>query len=173
MNSYSILINTCDAFEDCWEPFFRLWSLYWPGCPAPVYLNTEYKTYSGPEKGVVSLKSCAGRNIPVRRRATWSQCLKWALEALETDTVLYMQEDYFLTGPVDGEAVERYAALMRAHPEIPCIQLTPEGIPAREPSRYEGLFTSDPDYPWYACCQGALWNRKALLSLLREAESAW
>ena len=80
MNSYSILINTCDAFEDCWEPFFRLWSLYWPGCPAPVYLNTEYKTYSGPEKGVVSLKSCAGRNIPVRRRATWSQCLKWALE---------------------------------------------------------------------------------------------
>ena len=124
MNSYSILINTCDAFEDCWEPFFRLWSLYWPGCPAPVYL------------------SCAGRNIPVRRRATWSQCLKWALEALETDTVLYMQEDYFLTGPVDGEAVERYAALMRAHPEIPCIQLTPEGIPAREPSRYEGLFTS-------------------------------
>ena len=62
---------------------------------------------------------------------------------------------------------------MRAHPEIPCIQLTPEGIPAREPSRYEGLFTSDPDYPWYACCQGSLWRRQALLSLLRKEESAW
>ena len=62
---------------------------------------------------------------------------------------------------------------MRAHPEIPCIQLTPEGIPAREPSRYEGLYTSDPDYPWYACCQGALWRREALLSLLRKEESAW
>ena len=69
--------------------------------------------------------------------------------------------------------MERYAAQMRAHPEIPCIQLTPEGIPAREPSRYEGLFTSDPDYPWYACCQGSLWRREALLSLLRKEESAW
>lgn len=147
MKSYSILVNTCDSFEDCWEPFFRLWSLYWPDCPARVYLNTEYKTYSGPEKNVVSLRSCAGRTIPGRKRATWSECLKWALEAMETDTVLYMQEDYFLTGPVDGGAVERYAEQMRAHPEIPCIQLTPEGIPAREPSRYEGLFTSDPDYP--------------------------
>lgn len=92
---------------------------------------------------------------------------------METDTVLYMQEDYFLTAPVDGGAVERYAEQMRAHPEIPCIQLTPEGIPAREPSRYEGLFTSDPDYPWYACCQGSLWRREALLSLLRKEESAW
>lgn len=43
----------------------------------------------------------------------------------------------------------------------------------REPSRYEGLFTSDPDYPWYACCQGSLWRREALLSLLRKEESAW
>lgn len=102
MKSYSILVNTCDSFEDCWEPFFRLWSLYWPDCPARVYLNTEYKTYSGPEKNVVSLRSCAGRTIPGRRRATWSECLKWALEAMETDTVLYMQEDYFLTAPVDG-----------------------------------------------------------------------
>lgn len=173
MKTYSILVNTCDSFEDCWEPFFRLWSLYWPDCPARVYLNTEYKTYSGPEKNVVSLRSCAGRIIPGRRRATWSECLKWALEAMETDTVLYMQEDYFLTAPVDGGAVERYAAQMRAHPEIPCIQLTPEGIPAREPSRYEGLFTSDPDYPWYACCQASLWRREALLSLLRKEESAW
>lgn len=173
MKTYSILVNTCDSFEDCWSPFFRLWSLYWPGCPVPVYLNTEHKEYSGPEGGVISLKSCAGRKIPGRGRATWSQCLKWALEAMETDLVLYLQEDYFLTAPVDGEAVGRYAELMHAHPEIPCIQLTPEGIPAVKPSRYEGLFTSDPDYPWYACCQGALWRRKALASLLREVESAW
>lgn len=28
--NYSILVNTCDKFEDCWNPFFKLLSIYWP-----------------------------------------------------------------------------------------------------------------------------------------------
>ena len=42
MKSYSIIINTCDKFEDCWDPFFQLWSTYWKDCQGKIYLNTEF-----------------------------------------------------------------------------------------------------------------------------------
>lgn len=43
---YSILVNTCDKFEDCWNPFFKLFFLFWPDYNGVIYLNTEYKEYS-------------------------------------------------------------------------------------------------------------------------------
>lgn len=172
MKDCSILVNTCDSFEDCWDPFFRLWSLYGPGGGSPVYLNTEFKHYVHPEVPVIAMKSCAGKPLK-GGRASWSQCLKWALESLDTSLVLYLQEDYFLTGPVDEDALAGYADMMLEHAGIPCIHLTREGIPARAPSQYAGLFGSDPSYPWYVCCQASLWRRDILLSLLRDVESAW
>ncbi len=39
----TVLINSCDAYSDLWEPFFKLFSIYWPDCPYEIVLNTEYK----------------------------------------------------------------------------------------------------------------------------------
>lgn len=41
----SLLINTCDNYEDTWIPFFSLLSNYWGECPYSIYLNTEEKIY--------------------------------------------------------------------------------------------------------------------------------
>ncbi len=37
----TVFINTSDNFEDCWDPFFKLFRLYWPDCPYKIVLNTE------------------------------------------------------------------------------------------------------------------------------------
>ena len=87
MTKYSILINTCDKFEDCWNPFFKLFKLYWPDCSGIIYLNTEYKDYSYPGLNIIPVKGCVKHQIPHNKRATWSQCLKWALEEMDTDIV--------------------------------------------------------------------------------------
>ena len=42
----SLLINTCDNYEDTWIPFFSLLSNYWGECPYSIYLNTEEKNIS-------------------------------------------------------------------------------------------------------------------------------
>ena len=42
---FTVLVNSSDGFEDCWDPFFKLFDKYWPNCNAPIILNTEKKTY--------------------------------------------------------------------------------------------------------------------------------
>lgn len=170
---YAILVNTCDKFEDCWDPFFKLWSLYWPDCKGKLFLNTEYKHYSYKGLDITPLKVCEANFVPENQRATWSQCLKWALDAMDSDIVLYMQEDYFLSGRVNDESVMYFLDVMQKTVEIPCIHLTQAGIPAVAKSKYNMLYNSNPDYFSYLSCQASLWRKDVLLSLIREHESAW
>ncbi|WP_277235154.1 hypothetical protein [Phocaeicola salanitronis] len=170
---YSILVNTCDRFEDCWQPFFKLWSIYWKDCTGRIYLNTEYKDYSYPGINIIPVKGCAAHHIPRNQRISWSICLRWALESINTDIVLYMQEDYFLTNKVDNEKVEYYVSLMENNPDITCIQLTSEGIPATNKSSIDQLYHSDNNYFSYVSCQASLWRKDVLLKLIRDYETAW
>lgn len=170
---YSILVNTCDKFEDCWSPFFKLWSLYWNDCSGKIFLNTEYKSFSYSGIDITSTKVCAVHHMSLNKRATWSQCLAWALDTINTDIVLYMQEDYFLTDKVDNNMVEYFVSLMNDNPDIPCIQLTDENFPATVKSNIENLYYGDNKHTSYVCCQASLWRKEILKSLIRKHETAW
>lgn len=173
MLKYSILVNTCDKFQDCWDPFFKLWKTYWPDCNGTIYLNTEFKDYSYPGINIIPVKGCVGKTYK-GKYATWSQCLKWALDKMDTDLVLYLQEDYFLTGKVNNTMVEHYLEYMMDHPEIPCIQLTTAGIPERDVyDSNEHLHYSDSTHFSYVSCQASIWRKEILLRILREHETAW
>ena len=43
MNEVTIIVNTCDDYEDVWELFFCAFQEYWPGCKYQIVLNTESK----------------------------------------------------------------------------------------------------------------------------------
>jgi hypothetical protein len=173
MIQYSILINTCDKFEDCWDPFFKLFKLYWPDCKGKIYLNTEYKDYSYPGLNIIAVKGCQKHHLPHNKRATWSQCLKWALEEMETDIVLYMQEDYFLKDYVKNGWLEHYVQLMQEYTAIKCIQLTDQAVKASGGSSYENLNKVAYKQRYRISCQASLWRKEELLSLIREYENAW
>ena len=171
--NYSILINTCDKFEDCWNPFFKLFKYYWPDCKGKLYLNTEFKELSYPDLNIISVKACEGKSFN-GKYATWSQCLKWALEKIDTDIILYMQEDYFLNGKVDNNMIEHYVRYMYEKPDVPCIHLSDAGIPSCEDAdSTEHLCYSDSTFFSYVSCQTAIWKKSVLLKLLREHETAW
>ena len=77
-NNFVVLINTCDKFEDCWIPFFKLWSLYWKNYNGTIYLNTEYKDFNYPGLEIKCSKCCDSHGYPQNKKAPWSQCLIWA-----------------------------------------------------------------------------------------------
>jgi len=169
---YSILINTCDKFEDCWDPFFKLWSLYWPECKGKVYLNTEFKDYVFPGLNVIPVKGCEGKTYK-GRFATWSQCLRWALEKIDTEIVLYMQEDYFLKDRVKDDLIESYVNLMQENKEIKCIHLTDQSVESCGSSEFANLDNVRRKQEYRVSCQAALWRKDELTSLIRDYESAW
>lgn len=170
--SFSILVNTCDKFEDCWEPFFKLFSFYWPDYKGKIYLNTEYKTYEYGNLDIISIKSCEIKQDA--HKITWSECLKRSLEAIDSEIVLYMQDDYFLKDTVKSDLVEMYSGLMTENKEIDCLHLTDQAVIAAEKSKkFNGLYTVASNQNYLISCQAALWRKKTLLSYLRVYENAW
>ncbi|MGD1007944.1 MAG: hypothetical protein ABR980_12030, partial [Ignavibacteriaceae bacterium] len=100
--------------------------------------------------------------------------MKRALESIDNDIVVYMQEDYFLKDTVKNELVEKYAKLMRYNGDIHCIHLTDQAVIAEDKSlNYEGLYTVALKQRHRISCQAALWRKSVLLSYLRSYENAW
>ncbi|MDP3679574.1 MAG: hypothetical protein Q8R22_01920 [Flavobacterium sp.] len=173
-NKYSILVNTCDNFEDCWIPFFKLFTIYWPDFEGKIYLNTEYKDFSYPGLDIVCTKVCEVNKVSRTTRATWSQCLNWAMDAIDTEIVLYMQEDYFLKDNVKNDIVEKYVQMMQNNNDIDGIHLTDQAFELdRKSDKFEGLYTAISKQRYLICCQAALWKKSCLTSFIRTYESAW
>jgi hypothetical protein len=171
MSNFSILVNTCDKFEDCWDPFFKLFKIYWPDYNGKIYLNTELKDYSYPELNIIALK--VAEYTDHNKRLTWSDCLIKALEKIDTEIVLYLQEDYFLRDSVKNEFVEKYVQLMNDNHEVHCIHLTDQGSPAEKQSPLDGLYTIPKVNQDRISCQAALWQKSILLQYLKPYESGW
>jgi hypothetical protein len=170
-DNFSILINTTDSFEDCWIPFFTLFKKFWPDYTGKIYLNTETKVFTFPDLDIVSVQN--NKNTPTKR-ITWSECLLRALKSIDSDIILYMQEDYFLKDTVKNDLVDKYVQMMHENKDIHCIHLTDQAvIPEKNPSNYDGLFPVILKQRYRISCQAALWRKDVLLSYLRSYENAW
>jgi len=167
---YSVLVNTSDGFEDCWNPFFILLGKYWPELDAPVYLNTERKDWS---RGGREIR-CTQVQGEVAERLTWSQCLLGALAQIETPLVLYFQEDYFIHQPVRHDLVQAAVAHMTRNPDVKHIGLTKQGSagPFEEAGEaWLGQIRQGARYR--ISTQAALWRVETLRGYLRAPENGW
>src|SRR3989344_9116599 len=90
-NNCAIVVSSFDGFVDLWEPFFTLLFRYWPDCPYPIYLISNSKTYDHPRVTTVA----------IGEDGKWANNLFIALDQIPATHIIYMQDDYFLTGPVD------------------------------------------------------------------------
>lgn len=168
----AVLINTCDKFADCWEPFCTLWAQY--GVPnSRLYLNTERADFSYEGLDIIPLRVCTTHGWNANRPPAWGWCTARALEAIDADIILYMQEDYFLNTPADAARIAELVQLMEREPSIDCIHLTECGITRTEPCEYEGLLRGRKDDDCFAALQAALWRKSTMQALLLEHESGW
>ncbi len=168
--AYVILVNSSDPFEDCWEPFFRLFETFWPACEVPILLNTEQKPYTRPG---LNLRATVVQH-PDEPRLPWSECLIRALRQIETPLVLYFHEDYFLEAPVDAAFIDEMAARMLADPRIRHIGLTHFGSEGPfAPTDDERLWQIGPKARYRLNTQVGLWHVDTLLRYLRPEENAW
>jgi hypothetical protein len=167
---YTMLVNSCDAFEDCWHPFFTLLGRYWVSDRPRILLNTESKSWVDAEVDVITTKVQRDLN----RRLSWSECLEAALHMVDTPLVLYLQEDYFIETPVDVDRIDHYASLMMQDPDIQHIGLTHFGAghPLLDDPR-EGLSCIGPRATYRISTQAGLWRTETLLSYLLPWESGW
>ena len=113
----TILVNSCDLYEDTWYPFFRLLQLQWPECPYKVVLNTETKVYNCPFMDVETINSGNG--------LSWTARLKYVLNKIDSEFVLFFLEDFFLLEPVKVEAFNKALNIIKENKDVGLIHFTP------------------------------------------------
>ncbi len=165
----TILVNTCDKYEDAWLPFLRLLKIHWKSCPYQVVFITETKQVQCDFVNVKTI-TCG--------KKTWGKRLKTALESIETEYVLYFLEDFFLLQDVDEETFEFAAQMITDHKDIGYIGLkynasytTKDGGEANSEEKFWNK--DDLQLMHRVNNMSALWRKDWFYKLVRTYESPW
>jgi hypothetical protein len=162
-SSVAILVSSCDMFFDAWRPFHAFLEKFWGDCPLEIFLLTNE----------LEVRSPRLRSIAVGSDRGWSSNLLRALGQIAHPHLLYLQEDYFLTAPVDSAQMARdFAAAMEGGADSLCFRARSEPDPGFEPLN-DRFGIVPPFSDGRTRCQVTLWKRSALQSILRPDETAW
>jgi len=162
-SSVALVVSSCDAFFDAWRPFYAFLQKFWGDCPLDGFLITNR----------LEVRSSRIRSIAVGEDRGWSSNLLCALTQIAHPYVLYFQEDYFLTAPIDrAHLADDFAHVMESGAASLCFRARSELDAGFQPlnDRY-GIVPLHSD--GRTRCQVTLWKRSALQSILREGETAW
>jgi len=166
-NSCTVLVTSCDSYEDLWGPFFKQFFKHWSDCPFPIYLGTETKVID--DNRITTVLS-QGERI-------WSNCLIKQIAQIQTPYILLLLEDFFLRKDVHTEEVlVAFDFLLRHKGKMMRI-----GRNKPWPSRgIDGPINKNiniavikPGYPCRITLQAAFWEKQALIDLCKCGESIW
>jgi glycosyltransferase involved in cell wall biosynthesis len=158
----AVLVVSSDGYQDLWRPFFHLFRQYWPDCPFPVYLGAQ--TARGDFPGVETLLAGPAEN--------WSGSLRYFLNELDCQNVLLLLEDFFLRDKVStANILAQLATLRKLGGTV--LRLNPNPPPTIKLRWWQGVGEQHRLAPFRVSLQASLWDRKALLALLRDGESPW
>ena len=164
-SSFTILVNSCDLYEDSWKPFFTLLKTQWPDCgKAEIILNSETKRYECDFLDISTF--CGGLGIP------WSKRLINCLNNVSTEYVLFFLDDEFLLESVNVNELNRLLDYMNNNSDVGVIyphKTNKQTIPIEENYFSRDLITKNKRL----VCICALWRKSYLLKVLRESESPW
>lgn len=169
MGNLTILVNSCDKYEDAWEPFFRLLKRFWPECSYEIVLVTENKKYHCDYLNVRTF--CGGKK-------SWGMRLKSALESIESEHVLYFLEDFFLMKRVDENTFQQAFKLICNDPNIGFVGLKnnhayywKDGSPCHSS---EPFLSKDEIKVFHRVNNMVgIWKREWFVKLIRTYETPW
>ncbi len=162
-NDVTILVSSCDKYEDAWNPFFELLHVYaGEALKYPIVLNTETRQYHSDHFNI--------RVINTPENKTWSERLMNVLRQIDTEYVFLLLEDFFIQSPFHFEAFETVVQYMRDHSEVGVIHTTPTGKFKELPEEmfFERTFDQN-----NICVTAVLWRKAFLEKLLRNHENIW
>lgn len=165
---YSVLINSCDKYEDAWYPFFELVKKYWPQTNCPFFLNTERKGYKHEGIDLTVLNCLSGsESIP------WGKRIKDCLERIETPYVILLLEDFFFQREVDQEELCSCIRMMEENKDIVAIYFKQIEGYTKNFELNQKYYIMSENKRYKLNLQAALWRREELLSLVFDNDSPW
>lgn len=167
-NNITIVVASCDLYEDAWMPFFKLMQINWPNCKMNKVLLTESKEYKCDFMEVKTIKSGFD--------CSWSQRIKKSLKQIDTKYILFFLEDFFLLDEVDEKKLDKALTLMEKNERVGVINFYAGSSKEeyRDKCREEEIFCKVPkSRPYRTKVITSLWKKDCFEKLLYGNESPW
>src|SRR3989344_3182549 len=161
-NNCVILVSSCDVFDDLWHPFFKLFFKYWPDCPFPIYLISNFVKYN--DRRV--------HTILLGEDKHWATNMINAFEKINTPYFVYFLEDVPLIRPVDTKRLLRLFDFMKDE-GASCLRLYPLPGPDRPYKGKPDIGEIDKNAPYRVSTMAAIWKTQDFKDLIVPGENAW
>lgn len=158
-DNLTLLVSSCDKYAVCWNPFVHGLQKYWPDHPRTIFITNKLQ----PEEF---------ESIQIYPDRGWADNLIFALEKIDSPYILYAQEDYWISRPIDQNNITDYLDLLRGG-LVDYIRLRPAPPPDTPFMHDTRLGVISPHSRYRTSLQMALWRKSVLRDLLMEKESPW
>lgn len=163
-NNTTIVINTCDAYEDVLRVFFAAFDDYWPNSEYPIVINSETKNFNN-IKAITHLARVG--------EFSWGKRLRSTLESIDTEFVLMLYDDFILDAPVRLEDFYKAEQLLIQKINTSVVYLVNTNLPLKT------INTTDMFLPVLNKCNyrlnsfPGLWRRKDILLYTGPNDNPW
>ncbi|MGC8829560.1 MAG: hypothetical protein ACP5TE_07265 [Verrucomicrobiia bacterium] len=157
---WAVFVFSYDWASDLWQLFFHcLLNNITPD--VPVYLLSNYRYYDDPRV----------KTIKVGRDKNWGGNMKIALKEVKEKYILYLCEDYFVTGKVDIEKITQIVNFVDSREGI-FVRMC-NWVEEGEKVGFMGLYEISPKTQWMAHLQPCLWHREKLREMAIPGHDPW
>lgn len=164
----TLVVSSCDAYEDLWPIFFRILICTWKNIECSIVLNTESKSYSHPNLNIKTFNM-----YKPGEKVAWTRRLRETLQKIDSEFVIVLLDDFFMRGQVDVKRIERCIDYMQENKRIASFCFMETFTKNIKDDKYDQFEKR----PWIAKyklnCQAALWRRKTLIKYLKKEENPW
>jgi hypothetical protein len=160
VNDIAVMVVSCDNYSDLWNPFFALFSRFWPDCPFKVYLLCNEKDFEFPSVNVIKL----GQD------KSWSDNVKLGISKIKEKYILLFIEDLFLVRSVDTGSLLRVCGKF-IEVKGNYLRLVPTIKADKKHNEFFGVVSPGTIYRTSTIL--SLWEKKVFYDLLSPHESAW
>lgn len=167
-NNCTVIVSSCDKYEDTWYPFFKILKEEWPDRPYPIVLITESKSFDYEDMNIRTL--CLYKPD---QRVSWGRLLKRTLMRINTEYILFMLDDFFLFDRVDQKRIEQCIDWMDNDKNIAVFSFYRTHQPNIRDNKYPHFEKRPLRAEYRLNCQAAIWRRKKLISYIRSHENPW
>lgn len=168
LNECTILVCSCDDYEDLWIPFFKLLHKYWIDCPCKIILNTESKVFKYDGLDIICFSMYKNKNVPYGKR------MLEHLNKIKTEYVLLLMDDFFIRKEVNEFELIKVIRWMKENTNIACFSFQHYDDKYNKSSKIYEDYELRPVYGEYKLnFQAAIWNKKKLIESWKMHETPW
>lgn len=163
----TILVNSCDAYDDLWDPFFKLFSKFGEGLKnCQIILNCDHKKFSYDGLNIV----CPNN---YKTNQPWGKRVKNCLKHVKTDYVFFLIDDFFVQSKVDLSMFKKCIKWLDENKDVSCFNFISIESAQKESDKFKDFCLIDPNASYRYNAQAAIWRKEDLANSLLENESAW